>query len=35
MTFDEAVASMKQAYRERLNWMNTNIMNRSFVIDAE
>lgn len=35
MTFDEAVASMKQAYRERLNWMNTNIMNGSFVIDAE
>lgn len=35
MTFDEAVASMKQAYRERLNWMNTNIKNGSFVIDAE
>jgi len=35
MTFDEAVTSMKQAYRERLNWMNTNIMNGSFVIDAE
>lgn len=35
MTFDEAIASMKQAYSERLNWMNTNITNGNFVTDAE
>ena len=35
MTFDEAIASMKQAYSERLNWMNTNIVSGNFVTDAE
>ena len=35
MTFYEAIASMKQAYSERLNWMNTNITNGNFVTDAE
>lgn len=35
MTFDEAIASMKQAYSERLNWMNTSITSGSFVTDAE
>ena len=35
MTFDEAIASMKQAYSERLNWMNTNIESGNFVTDAE
>lgn len=35
MTFDEAISSMKQAYKERLDWMNTNITSGSFVTDAE
>lgn len=35
MTFDEAIASMKQAYSERLEWMNTSITSGSFVTDAE
>lgn len=35
MTFDEAIASMKQAYSERLIWMNTNIVSGNFVTDAE
>lgn len=35
MTFDEAISSMKQAYKERLEWMNTNITSGSFVTDAE
>lgn len=35
MSFDEAIATMKQAYTERLNWMNTQITNGNFVTDAE
>ena len=34
MTFDEAVASMKQAYSERLEWMNNNITSGNFVTNA-
>lgn len=35
MTFDEAIASMKQAYSERLEWMNYSITNGNFVTNAE
>lgn len=35
MTFDEAIASMKQAYSERLEWMNTNITSGNFVTNAK
>lgn len=35
MTFDEAIASMKNAYIDRLNWMNTNITSGNFVTDAK
>ncbi len=35
MTFDEAIASMKQAYSERLEWMNSSITSGNFVTDAE
>ena len=35
MTFEEAIASMKKAYTDRLNWMNTNITSGNFVTDAE
>lgn len=35
MSFDEAIAMMKQAYTDRLNWMNTQITSGSFVTDAE
>ena len=35
MTFDEAITSMKQAYSERLEWMNGSITSGSFVTDAE
>lgn len=34
MTFDEAIASMKQAYSERLEWMNNNITSGNFVTNA-
>ena len=35
MTFDEAVASMKKAYQERLEWMNNSITSGSFVTNAK
>lgn len=35
MSFDEAIATMKQAYTDRLNWMNTQITSGSFVTDAD
>ena len=35
MSFDEAIATMKQAYTDRLNWMNINITNRNFVTNGE
>lgn len=35
MSFDEAIATMKQAYTERLEWMNSSITSGSFVTDAE
>lgn len=35
MTFEEAIASMKQAYSERLEWMNSSITSGNFVTDAE
>lgn len=35
MTFDQAIQSMKKAYTERLEWMNTNIVSGNFVTDAE
>lgn len=35
MSFDEAIAMMKQAYTDRLNWMNTQITSGSFVTDAD
>lgn len=34
LSFDEAVASMKQAYSERLEWMNNNITSGNFVTNA-
>lgn len=35
MSFDEAIASMKQAYSERLEWMNSSITSGNFVTDAK
>lgn len=35
MTFDEAISSMKKAYSERLEWMNTNIIGGNFVTNAK
>ncbi len=35
MSFDEAVETLKRAYRERFNWMNTQIQAGDFVTDAE
>lgn len=35
MSFDEAIATMKQAYTDRLNWMNVQITSGNFVMDAE
>ena len=35
MTFDEAIRSMKQAYTDRLEWMNDAITQGNFVTDAE
>lgn len=35
MSFDEAIATMKQAYTDRLNWMNTQIISGNFVTDAK
>lgn len=35
MTFEQAVVTMKQAYTERLNWMNTQITSGIFVTDAQ
>lgn len=35
MSFDEAIATMKQAYTDRLNWMNMQITGGKFVIDAK
>lgn len=35
MNFDEAIATMKQAYTERLEWMNSSITSGFFVTDAK
>lgn len=35
MSFDDAIATMKQAYTDRLNWMNMQIAGGNFVTDAE
>ncbi len=35
MSFDEAIATMKQAYTERLEWMKSSITSGSFVTDAK
>lgn len=35
MSFNEAIATMKQAYTDRLNWMNMQITSGNFVTDAE
>lgn len=35
MTFDQAIETMKQAYTDRLNWMNSNITIGNFVTDAK
>lgn len=35
MSFDDAIESMKQAYSERLEWMNANILSENFVTNAE
>lgn len=35
MSFDEAIATMKQAYTDRLNWMNMQITSGIFVTDAK
>lgn len=35
MSFDKAIATMKQAYTERLEWMNSSITSGSFVTDAK
>lgn len=35
MTFEQAIQSMKKAYTDRLNWMNTQIVSGNFVTDAE
>ena len=34
MSFDEAIATMKQAYTDRLNWMNEQITSGNFVTNA-
>lgn len=35
MSFDEAITSMKRAYSERLEWMNSSITSGTFVTNAE
>ena len=35
MSFDEAIASMKKAYTDRLNWMNSSITSGNFVTNAK
>lgn len=35
MSFDDAVETLKQAYNERLEWMNAQINSGNFVTDAE
>ena len=35
MSFDEAIQSMKKAYADRLEWMNSQIVSGSFVTNAE
>ena len=35
MSFDEAIQSMKKAYTDRLEWMNSQIVSGNFVTDAE
>lgn len=35
MSFDEAIQSMKKAYTDRLDWMNTQITSDNFVTDAK
>ena len=35
MTFDEAIASLKRAFTERLTWMNAKITSGDFVTTAE
>lgn len=35
MSFDEAIATMIQAYTERLEWMNSSITSGNFVTDAK
>lgn len=35
MSFDEAIQSMKKAYADRLEWMNSQIISGNFVTDAE
>ena len=35
MSFDEAIQSMKKAYTDRLDWMNTQITSGNFVRDAK
>ena len=35
MSFNEAIATMKQAYTDRLNWMNMQITSGNFVTDTE
>ena len=35
MTFDQAVATLKQSYLDRLSWMDNAIRSGNFVKDAE
>ena len=35
MSFDEAIQSMKKAYADRLEWMNSQIVSGNFVTDAK
>lgn len=35
MSFDEAIQSMKKAYADRLEWMNSQIVSGNFVTNAE
>lgn len=35
MSFDEAIQSMKKAYTDRLEWMNSQIVSGNFVTNAE
>ena len=35
MSFDNAIQSMKKAYADRLEWMNSQIISGNFVTDAE